>query len=151
MSEHKPGPSTISVPTKNQRSKQKVYRVRFPLFFDETPASLRLITRDKKFLIFKPQIREREREREMFGKIRVASTSSLDSLELERPTSKIFRDDPLSIYGTLSLSLSLSSRILGLLIGSWNICFTAIYIRSLLVVFKKKSKFRQPRSMFSFD
>ena len=108
MSEHKPGPSTISVPTKNQRSKQKVYRVRFPLFFDETPASLRLITRDKKFLIFKPQIREREREREMFGKIRVASTSSLDSLELERPTSKIFRDDPLSIYGTPFLSLSLA-------------------------------------------
>ena len=64
MSEHKLGPSTISVPTKKQRSKQKVYRVRFPLFFDETPASLRLITRDKKFLIFKPQIRERERERE---------------------------------------------------------------------------------------
>nr|XP_023882718.1 uncharacterized protein LOC111995057 [Quercus suber] len=46
----------------------------------------------------------------MFGKIRGASTSSLDSLELERPTSKIFRDDPLSIYEVTLMKLKLGSQ-----------------------------------------
>lgn len=53
-------------------------------------------------------LRERERRgyldgrgREMFGRVRVASSSPDD---LERPISKLLKHDSLSIYGTLSLS-----------------------------------------------
>ncbi|EEF51849.1 hypothetical protein RCOM_1507320 [Ricinus communis] len=43
----------------------------------------------------------------MFGRVRAAS-SSLDSLE--RPPSKIFKDDPLSIYETTLIKLKLGSQ-----------------------------------------
>ena len=108
MSEHKPGPSTISVPTKKQRSKQKVYRVRFPLFFDETPASLRLITRDKKFLIFKPQIRERERERDVWENQRSFDFVTGQLGVRETNFQDFQRRSSLHLWYSLSLSLSLA-------------------------------------------
>ncbi|KAI3893076.1 hypothetical protein MKW92_010034 [Papaver armeniacum] len=47
----------------------------------------------------------------MFGRVRAAASDSLDSLELERPfSSKIIKDDSLSIYEITLQKLRLGSR-----------------------------------------
>ncbi|KAJ0106274.1 hypothetical protein Patl1_18235 [Pistacia atlantica] len=78
-------------------------RTRYTIYFHSSTSGQlwRQSTQTKK--------KKKKADPEMFGRVRAAS-STLDCLELEKPPSKLIRDDSFSIYEVTLMKLKLGSQ-----------------------------------------